>query len=127
MNKRIVGVFLLLLIGGLLLVGGKYLHGYLQEKSRLATSDAVHTKGRIRIAMDSWIGYFPLCSNDMKSEMHRAGWLLECVDDKANYQQRMAALGKGELDLAVATVDSYLLNGKTYDFPGAIIAVIDES
>jgi outer membrane protein OmpA-like peptidoglycan-associated protein len=127
MNKRVVGVFLLLLIGGLLLVGGKYLRDYLYEKNQRTTSDAVHTKGRIRIAMDSWIGYFPLCSNDMKSEMHRAGWLLECADDKANYQQRMTALSKGEYDLVVATVDSYLLNGKTYDFPGAIIAVLDES
>ncbi len=127
MNKRITGVILLLLIGGLLLVGGKYLLAYLDEKNQRSTSDAIQTKGQIRIATDSWIGYFPLCSRDMKDEMHRAGWLLECVDDQGDYQARMAALDKGEYDFAVATVDSYLLNGKPYDYPGSIVAVLDES
>ncbi len=127
MSKRIVGVILLLAIGGLLLIGGKYLLSYLHDRNQRTSSDAVHTKGRIRVAVDSWIGYFPLCSSEMKEEMHRAGWLLECVDDKADYQARMAALGKGEYELVVATVDSYLLNGKSQDYPGAIVAVIDES
>ncbi len=127
MNKKIVGVLLLLLIGGLLLVGGKYLLAYLDERNQRTTSDAVHTKGQIKIAMDSWIGYFPLCSRDMIDEMHRAGWVLECVDDNADYQGRMAALEKGEYDFAVATVDSYVLNGEPYDYPAAIVAVLDES
>lgn len=127
MNKRLIGFFLLLLIGGLLLVGGKYLLNYLNDRNQRVTSDAVHTKGKIRIAMDSWIGYFPLCSVEMKGEMHRAGWLLECIDDKGDYQARMAGLAEGKYELVVATVDSYLLNGKSQDYPGAIIAVLDES
>jgi outer membrane protein OmpA-like peptidoglycan-associated protein len=127
MNKRIIGFFLLLLIGALLLVGGKYLRTYLSDRNQRVTSDAVHTKGKIRIAMDSWIGYFPLCSSEMKGEMHRTGWLLECVDDKGDYQARMTGLAEGKYDLVVATVDSYLLNGKSQDYPGAIIAVLDES
>ncbi len=127
MNKRLIGFFLLLLIGALLLVGGKYLRAYLSDRNQRVTSDAVHTKGKIRVATDSWIGYFPLCSSEMKSEMHRAGWLLECVDDKGDYQARMAGLAEGKYELVVATVDSYLLNGKSYDYPGAIIAVLDES
>ena len=127
MNKRFVGVFLLLLIGGLVLVGGKYLRTYLSDRHQRTTSDAAHTKGTIRIAVDNWIGYFPLCSGEMKGEMHRAGWLLECVDDKADYQGRMNGLAKGEYELAVATIDSYILNGKAYDYPGAIVAVLDES
>lgn len=127
MSNRIFGVLLLLLIGVLALLGGRYLLGYMEERNQRTTSDAVHTKGRIRIAMDSWIGYFPLCSTDMQQEMHRSGWLLECVDDKADYHGRMAALDKNEYDLVVATVDSFLLNGKNFDYPGSIIAVLDES
>lgn len=127
MNKRITGVLLLLLIGGALLVGGKYLLAFLDEKNQRATSDATQTKGSVRIAMDSWIGYFPLCSREMKDEMHRSGWLLECVDDKGDYPGRMEALDKGEYDFVVATVDSYLLNGEPYNFPGSIVAVLDES
>lgn len=127
MKKRIIGVVLLLIIGGLLLVGGKYLVDYLEDKDQRTTSDAVHTKGKLKIAMDSWIGYFPLCSRDMKDELRRTGWLLECVDDNGDYQGRMAALEKGEYDFAVATVDSYLLNGEPHDYPAAIVAVLDES
>jgi ABC-type nitrate/sulfonate/bicarbonate transport system substrate-binding protein len=127
MNKRLIGFFLLLLIGGLLLVGGKYLLGYLSDRNQRVTSDAVHTKGKIRVATDSWIGYFPLCSGEMKGEMHRAGWLLECIDDKGDYQARMAGLAEGKYELVVATVDSYLLTGKNQEYPGAIIAVLDES
>ena len=127
MNKRLVGVFLLLVIGGLLLVGGKYVWVYLADKQQRTTSDAVRTKGKLRVAVDSWIGYFPLCSRDMKEEMHRSGYLLECVDDKADYKGRMQALAEGEYEFAVATVDSYLLNGRAHDYPGAVIAVLDES
>ncbi len=127
MKKRIIGFLLLLLIGLLLLIAGKFLLAYMEDKNQRSTSDASLTKGRVRIAMDSWIGYFPLCSRDMKEQMHRDGWLLECVDDKGDYQGRMAALDKGEYDFAVATVDSYLLNGKAYDYPAAIVAVLDES
>lgn len=127
MNKQFVGVCLLLLIGVLLLISGKYLRSYLQDRQQRTTSDAVHTKGQVRLAVDNWIGYFPLCSAEMKEEMHRAGYLLECVDDKADYQGRMNALAGGQYDFAVATVDSYLLNGKIHDYPGAIVAVLDES
>lgn len=127
MKKRIIGVLLLLFIGGVSLVGGKYFLAFMEDRNQLSTSDAAHTKGRIRIAMDSWIGYFPLCSRDMQEEMHRAGWLLECIDDNADYKGRMAALDEGKYDFAVATIDSYLLNGAPYDYPAAIVAVIDES
>lgn len=127
MSKRIIGFILLLLVGAILLIGGKYLLSYLDERNQRATSDAVQTKGRITIAMDSWIGYYPLCSRKMKDEMHRSGWLLECVDDQADYPGRMARLADGGYEFAVATVDSYLLNGKAHNFPGAIIAVLDES
>lgn len=127
MNKRLTGFLLLLLIGSLLLLGGKYLRTYLSDKNQRVTSDAAHTKGTIRVAVDSWIGYFPLCSSEMKGEMHRAGWQLECIDDKGDYQGRMAGLAEGKYELVVATVDSYILNGKDHDYPGAVIAVLDES
>jgi outer membrane protein OmpA-like peptidoglycan-associated protein len=39
----------------------------------------------------------------------------------------MKKLNSGELDFAVATVDSFILNGAVENFPGTIIMVIDES
>ena len=127
MNKKVTGALLLLVLGAAALVGIKLLMpGFVAEKQR-STSDAVKIQGKVRLALDNWIGYFPLRSNEMKGLMRRSGWNLVWTDDKADYQTRMEQLHKGEIDIAVATVDSYLLNGAGFDFPGSIIAVIDES
>ncbi|MCI5209371.1 MAG: nitrate ABC transporter substrate-binding protein, partial [Candidatus Electrothrix sp. ATG2] len=88
---------------------------------------AVRIKGKVRLALDNWIGYFPLRSNEMKSQMRRSGWNLLWTDDKADYGARMEQLHKGEIDVAVATVDSFLLNAAGFGFPGSVVAVIDES
>lgn len=98
-----------------------------QDKQQLETSDAQATRGKIVIGTDNWIGYFPLCSREMKQEMRKRAIQLECRDDKADYSVRMQALKNGDIQFAVATVDSYLLSGAPKSFPGAIIAVIDES
>lgn len=127
MKKRIIGAFLLILVGAVVLLGGKWLLPVFQEKNQRETSDAARTKGEIHLALDSWIGYFPLRSQAMKQRMHRAGWLLKCEDDQADYGLRMKRLAEGEIDFAVVTVDSYLLKGAKHDYPGAIIMVIDES
>lgn len=127
MKKRLIGALLLFILGGLLLLGGKWLLPYFQDKSQKATSDAAETRGKIHIAVDNWIGYFPLCSGEMRKKMYQKGWLLQCDDDGADYSTRMDRLENDEIDFAVATVDSYLLNAASVNYPGAIIAVLDES
>ncbi|MCI5144630.1 MAG: nitrate ABC transporter substrate-binding protein, partial [Candidatus Electrothrix sp. AR3] len=127
MNKKVIGALLLLVLGAGVLVGVKLLIPTFVEKKQRSTSDAIKTKGKIRLALDSWIGYFPLRSNEMKGLMRRGGWTLIWNDDKADYQARMEQLHEGEIDFAVATVDSYLLNASRFDFPGSIVLVIDES
>ncbi len=127
MNKTILGaalLFLLIIIGAM---GVKLLLPKLEESRQRATSDAVRTKDKIRVAMDNWIGYFILRSPEMKSAMRRAGYNLVCEDDQADYSARMARLKAGEIDLAVATVDSFILNARPLNYPGTIIMVIDES
>ena len=127
MNKTILGaviVFFLIAAGA---VGLKFLLPKFEESRQKATSDAAKTKGKIKIAMDNWIGYFPLRSLEMAKMMRRSGYILECEDDMADYDKRMERLKKGEIDFAVATVDSYLINGALYHYPGTIIMVIDES
>lgn len=117
-------IFILVVVGA---VGVKLMLPYLEESKQKATSDAVKTRGKIRVAMDNWVGYFILRSPEMKSQMRRAGYILECEDDKADYARRMERLEDGDIDFAVATVDSYILNASQYNYPGAIIMVIDES
>ncbi len=127
MNKKIAGFFALLVVGILVVLGIYFTKPYITDTHQRKTSDAVATKGKITIAVDNWIGYFPLCSAEMKRLMRNSGWVFRCEDDKADYAKRMERLKKKEIDFAVATVDSYILNAASRDFPGVIVAVIDES
>lgn len=124
-HVRAAALILFVGIGGL--VAYYFLSPLLEERRQLATSDAQGTRGTISIGVDNWVGYFPLCSPVMKRNLRQAGYLLRCQDDSADYAKRMAALRSGELDFAVATVDSYLLNGAAASFPATIAMVIDES
>lgn len=117
----------LLILGAVAILGAKFALPLVRDAWQRQTSDAAATKGTLRVGTDSWVGYFPLCSPEMARRMRTQGFLLRCEDDQANYAARFAALKAGELDLAFATIDSYLLNGAAHDFPGVIIAVIDES
>jgi len=104
-----------------------YLWPQIEAQRQIDTSDARGTKGRIVIGVDNWIGYFPLCSLEMRKRMRAQGYVLQCEDDKADYAGRFAGLRDGRLQFAVTTVDAYLLGGGAAGFPGALVAVIDES
>jgi outer membrane protein OmpA-like peptidoglycan-associated protein/ABC-type taurine transport system substrate-binding protein len=127
MNKSIKGALIIIVLVIVGSVGIKLLLPLFEASHQKATSDAVKTKGKIRLALDNWIGYFPLRSTEMKNLMRRSGWNLICEDDNADYDKRMARLQSGEIELAVATVDSFILNSAPHHFPGIIVMVIDES
>ncbi|NVJ58992.1 MAG: OmpA family protein [Gammaproteobacteria bacterium] len=122
---KIAAIILLLSFLGML--GYKYLVPALQERETRQTSDAVASKGTIKIGVDNFIGYYPLCSKELQRRMRQKGYRVECIDDGADYQKRYEALADRKIDLAVGTIDSYVLNGKDENYPGAIIAVLDES
>ena len=69
MSRRIIGVLLLLVIGAVAIVATWFLLPYFKDREQKHTSDAVKTKGKIVVAMDNWIGYFPLRSPEMKAAM----------------------------------------------------------
>jgi ABC-type nitrate/sulfonate/bicarbonate transport system substrate-binding protein len=92
------------------------------------TSSASRYKHSVKIAADSFSGYAVLRSDTMKGALRKSGIKLEVVDDKADYDARLAALDKGKVQMAVFTVDSLLTSGaKLGRFPGAIVMVIDET
>lgn len=126
MNHTKVAIALVFL-GLVGLLGYKYFLTKTDDLNQLSASDAKAIKGSLRIGVDNWVGYLPLCSKELRRRMRQSGYLLECVDDNADYDQRMKQLKRGKLDLAVATVDSYLLSGAKYNYPGMIMAVIDQS
>lgn len=127
MNIHIKIAAALIVLGVLIGAAYKFLWPQFEARRQIDTTDARGTKGRIAIGVDNWVGYFPLCSDEMRKRMRTAGYVLHCEDDKADYPKRFANLKSNQLQFAVATVDAYLINGPAAGFPGAIIAVIDES
>ena len=127
MNKHTLAAVIVVIVGimGIILV--KLLIPLFQEQYAYGTSDAKDLKGEITIALDSWIGYFPLQSPVYRKLMRDEGYRINVVDDQANYPRRMEDLQKGKTDFAVCTIDSYLINGLDKAYPGTIVAVIDES
>ncbi|MBI2624493.1 OmpA family protein [Candidatus Parcubacteria bacterium] len=127
MSRKLVTVGVLVILGAGLMAGYRLASPFIQDWRQRKTSDSAATKGKITIAMDNWIGYFPLCSSEMKNRMLAEGYLFSCLDDSAAYAKRMAGLKAREFNFAVATVDSYILNAAKVGFPAVIVAVIDES
>lgn len=116
----------LTVIGITVMVGLRIVEPIIADALQADVSD-VGEKGAIQIGVDGWVGYFPLCSPEMKRNLNREGYGLRCVDDAADYQDRFKRLKSSDHHFVVATVDSYLLNGGRYSFPGPIVAVLDES
>ncbi len=119
--------FILVAVGVLGMAGWRIAEPYLKASTQAEITDASALKATISVAVDGWVGYFPLCSPEIKKRLRRDGYGLQCVDDSADYKSRFRKLDKNEYDFVVATVDSYVLNGSVVDYPGAIIAVLDES
>jgi outer membrane protein OmpA-like peptidoglycan-associated protein/ABC-type nitrate/sulfonate/bicarbonate transport system substrate-binding protein len=118
-------LFLLLVIPGLYFA--KKIIPVLKSRNQQQTSDAKGLKGKITLAIDDWIGYYPISSARMKKAMRNEGYMLDISNDGGDYPARMKKLKEGELDFAVVTVDSYILNAASLDFPATIVVVLDES
>lgn len=127
MNSHVKGFFAIIVLGLIVVLGIKFVIPIFKAEFQKDTSDARDLKGTITLALDNWVGYSILSSPEMKKRMRRSGYLLEIVNDDANYEERMKGLKKGDYQFAVATVDSYVTAGKHEDYPATIVAVIDES
>jgi outer membrane protein OmpA-like peptidoglycan-associated protein/ABC-type taurine transport system substrate-binding protein len=127
MNPNVKGFIAILVIGVVLLTGGYFARNWFAERAERSASDASGVTKTLRIAVDNWVGYVPLCSKELRTRMHGAGVRVQCNDDSADYAARMKRLRQGELEFAVTTVDAFLLHGGKEKFPGSIIMVIDES
>ncbi|WP_194435380.1 phosphate ABC transporter substrate-binding/OmpA family protein [Vibrio fluminensis] len=124
MNKTIAIAVLVIGVVGLFVF-----KGFSEQKSKantVASSDASSISDTVRIGVDSWVGYYPLCSKNFRASLRNEGIRSIC-DDNPSLEERFEQLKKGELDFAVTSVDAYMSLGKDYQFPGSIIAVIDES
>jgi outer membrane protein OmpA-like peptidoglycan-associated protein/ABC-type taurine transport system substrate-binding protein len=127
MSRHVVAFIAILVLGTLGIVAYKFALPGVMEAWQRRTSDAAAVHGELRIGVDGWVGYFPLCSSEMRRRMRARGYALSCNNDGGDYPKRFQALEAGELELAVGTVDAYVLNGAKLDYPATIVAVLDES
>lgn len=127
MSRNLIAAALFVVLGVIAVVASKVVLDGRATRDQVASSDASASRGVIRIGVDTFAGYFPLCSPRMIDLMLTDGYALECIDDQADYARRYRGLANGALDYAVGTVDAYLKNGEGAGYPGVIVAVIDES
>jgi outer membrane protein OmpA-like peptidoglycan-associated protein/ABC-type nitrate/sulfonate/bicarbonate transport system substrate-binding protein len=126
-TRSIQGAIALLILGLTVLLGVYFIWPLVQEQQQTKVSDAARSKGTLTVGVDNFVGYFPLCSPQMRRLMLSEGYKWECRNDNADYARRFKALSDNELSFAVTTVDAYLLVGRQTRYPGAIVGVIDQS
>ena len=67
-------------------------------------------------------------SDEIRERLKREGIRLTLKEDGADIPNRLAAMQRGDVDLAVFTIDSLLLAGANAgSFPGSIVLIVDET
>jgi ABC-type nitrate/sulfonate/bicarbonate transport system substrate-binding protein len=91
------------------------------------TSDPRYERA-VNVALDSFSGYCILRSPAVLDQLKAKRIKLNFEDDKADYEGRMKALKSGKVQMAVFTIDSFLVSGaKLGQFPASILLVLDET
>lgn len=129
----IVAVFLWVVILGGIAATLRYivLPKFQKEKQGILnnqTGSAGKYKHHVKLAADSFSGYCLLRSEEMADRLSSKGIKLTVYDDGANYIARMNALKKGDTEMAVFPVNSFIQCGAQIgSFPASIVYIIDET
>jgi len=132
-ERRAKGIFVAIVVWCIILfaLGALYkfvIRPYFAGRLETSTGSESQYEHTVRVALDSFSGYCILRSPAVRDQLKTEHIKLDFVDDQADYASRMKALRAGDVDMAVFTVDSFVLNGaKQGDFPASIILVIDET
>jgi outer membrane protein OmpA-like peptidoglycan-associated protein len=137
MNRNVVAAMLIVFFGFLGIGVYKAAHPWLEAKKKVEEAkeekkkevSASDTKVNltIRIGGDEYFGYFFVTSPKMRREAAKRGQAIEFTNDKGAYAERLAKFAKGEYDVIVLPVNSYLDHGLAYNYPGVIPAAIADS
>jgi outer membrane protein OmpA-like peptidoglycan-associated protein len=126
----------LLIALGIGVVGYRYLERPKSSEHALlaAKQEVVSSPVTIRVTGDPWSGYSTFRGEPrLKAALAKDRITLEYLADEKYYDQneRMRALGTGELDLALTTLDAFLQHGAKHkqhgQYPGVILFGVDES
>lgn len=78
--------------------------------------------------LDSFSGYAVLRSDAFAQQLASSSIRLHLHDDGANYAERLAALQRGDAQMAAFTIDALIKSSAQIDsVPGTIVALIDET
>lgn len=99
-----------------------------------AKQEVVSNPVTVRVTGDPWSGYSTFRGEPrLKAALAKHRITLDYLEDEKYYDQneRMRALGAGEIDLALTTLDAFLQHGakhrKQGQYPGVILFGVDES
>lgn len=103
-----------------------------EDKKDAQLASQTGSEGRyqheIRLGADSFSGYCLLRSPDLADRLSKEGIRLTVIDDEADYAKRLKALEKGDLNMAVFPINSFLQMGtEEGEFPASIVYLIDET
>lgn len=97
-----------------------------QESEFRKTSDAAKIQHYLTVGGDEWLGYLIFRSPKFRRALEEKGIALT-FEVEADFQKRFEKLAKGEFDFVCATIDSFLVNARSANFPAVIVFGIDES
>ena len=132
MNRKTVGIFVILVLVALVCVASYLLYPRFFEEEQIArhqveTSTAREVSITWRICGDLFEGYWYVRSPEMRRRASRNGMRIKFEDDRGRYAERLQKFADGKCDVLVLPVNSYLLHGKTHRYPGVIPAPISDS
>lgn len=97
------------------------------EERQRGGSESLY-RSRVRLLLDGFTGYAVLRSPEFAEGLRKAGVRLTVTDDGADYPGRLAALARGDADMAAFTVDALVKAcADAGAMPATIVAMIDES
>ena len=127
MRKLFVAICVLALLA---MIGWKMSESWRKKRADeirlLATSDAGKFKDTVNIAGDDWLGYLVFRSRSFQKELEKKKIGVRFVMEP-DFKARFDKLASGEIDIACATIDSYLVNAQSSKYPGVIVFGVDES
>ncbi len=127
MRKSTMIVLALIVLGVIGAVVFRFMASRAEKEGFESASDASRLKGTINVAGDNYLGYWFLTSPEFKRRLRQEGYAQKWTSDGGNYPERHEKFARGEYDIMVLPVNSYILHGRTINYPGVIIDALSDS
>ncbi len=121
MKKSTLGFVIILVLGALGIFGWKAIDQMLTEGTSTKVSRS------LRFGGDNYLGYWFINAPEMRKRAVQNDFAVEFSDDGGAYAERLKKFAAGEYDCIVLPINTYLEQGRQFDYPGVIVAAVSES